>query len=417
MSAEHNSEVTPKSSVVIDARIAADYRYVAQGHAHAVFEYVGRDTTGKFSPLSTSYLRLRKTSAATSTTMKNVDAAVWCPLPVTVSSSPITWMDLDAAVRLEFFKGIADAATRRAWSDDIEEHHSWNLVRVTTEALEIFESLMRSDEEFLREGRKDGRVVSFMEGYGRLSRVDAKASEGGRDTFVIELKPKSGISLTSRDGTVTSRFALHQRLKVAKGERDAESAYNPLDLFSGDVERIRKAVDALFACPQNNLRIFANSYVLFSEKTNAFASDTAGIRTLRMLQGILPEMIAGARDIFDFILLKQRLDVIGYSRAHALACEIATHTHVTPPADSIAALRDFIIAQIAKDCSVIFTAHFGGDTDADADANLRAARVRLDDGTTIQCAYTAQIIDISIKSLAKTSHWLALDRAVSVSLE
>ena len=71
-----------------------------------------------------------------------------------------------------------------------------------------------------------------------------------------------------------SRFVLLQQLyqlgQVKKGwvnpsKRIQLSEYDPLDLFSNDEERMRKAVSKLFACPQNNLRIWYNDSPLVSQ--------------------------------------------------------------------------------------------------------------------------------------------------------
>lgn len=104
----------------------------------------------------------------------------------------------------------------------------------------------------------------------------------------IEIKPKAGyrafsplVVPTRRAKFTTTRFALHQRLycegKLKKdwmGESDntahkAElaSSYDPLDLFSSDILRIKRALCALFVSPQNNLTIRVNESVLVSEQS------------------------------------------------------------------------------------------------------------------------------------------------------
>ena len=101
--------------------------------------------------------------------------------------------------------------------------------------------------------------------------------------FSIEIKPKAGylsfsplVDPESRTKYQQSRFVLLQKLyqqgQVQKNwttaagpasqdpaEHDSIhiSSYDPLDLFSGIPQRVSKAVDALFDCPQNNLKIWS----------------------------------------------------------------------------------------------------------------------------------------------------------------
>ena len=77
----------------------------------------------------------------------------------------------------------------------------------------------------------------------------------------VELKPKCGFLPASPCirhpiQRRVSRYQLHQRLKLAQGSISQLSGYDPLDLFSGDDERVDAALAALLAQPQNNLRLF-----------------------------------------------------------------------------------------------------------------------------------------------------------------
>jgi hypothetical protein len=79
----------------------------------------------------------------------------------------------------------------------------------------------------------------------------------------VELKPKCGFlpssaCIASRHGIKreVARYQLHQQLKLAQGKISAVSAYDPEDLFSGVPSRMQTALAALFAQPQNNMRLF-----------------------------------------------------------------------------------------------------------------------------------------------------------------
>ena len=45
-----------------------------------------------------------------------------------------------------------------------------------------------------------------------------------------------------------------------QGKVKKRSAYNPLDLFSGDLLRMQQALRDLIACPQNNFRLFVGAW-------------------------------------------------------------------------------------------------------------------------------------------------------------
>ncbi|KAG5456188.1 MAG: inositol-pentakisphosphate 2-kinase-domain-containing protein, partial [Olpidium bornovanus] len=89
----------------------------------------------------------------------------------------------------------------------------------------------------------------------------------GEPTLSVEIKPKWGFLPTSRfmhpelapAKSATCRFCMHQALKYPDNPA-RRSAYCPMDLFSGDEGRMRKAVEDLQRTPQNNFRLYANGF-------------------------------------------------------------------------------------------------------------------------------------------------------------
>ena len=83
--------------------------------------------------------------------------------------------------------------------------------------------------------------------------------------LVIEIQPKWGFlpdsPLIKEDSIKrkVSHFQMMQRLKLKNGQITKISNYNPPDLFSGNKERILKAINDIIENPQGNLKVFRNS--------------------------------------------------------------------------------------------------------------------------------------------------------------
>lgn len=100
--------------------------------------------------------------------------------------------------------------------------------------------------------------------------VESRASE---PTFSVEIKPKCGFIPTSsyikKEHFVklsTCHYCMLQRTKVAEGKYTRPSQYCPVNLFSGDINRVFFALQSLVLDPQNNLRIFKDGFPIFTEE-------------------------------------------------------------------------------------------------------------------------------------------------------
>ncbi|XP_066553953.1 inositol-pentakisphosphate 2-kinase isoform X1 [Amia ocellicauda] len=92
-----------------------------------------------------------------------------------------------------------------------------------------------------------------------------------RPPLCIEIKPKCGFLPFSRHVTKevkrkVCRFCMHQHLKLANGKWKRMSKYCPLDLFSGNKQRMYLAIKHLLEEAQNNLKIFKNGEPIYSCK-------------------------------------------------------------------------------------------------------------------------------------------------------
>ncbi|XP_056129798.1 inositol-pentakisphosphate 2-kinase [Lampris incognitus] len=90
----------------------------------------------------------------------------------------------------------------------------------------------------------------------------------------IEIKPKCGFLPSSRNvskdiKTKMCRFCMHQHYKVANGRWKRPSLYCPLDLFSGNKQRMYLAIRHLMDEPQNNFKIFKGGECIYGGKEDS----------------------------------------------------------------------------------------------------------------------------------------------------
>ena len=402
---------TSAAEIRVTADDVAHYAYAREGNAHVVFRY-----TGPRPELRGALLRLLKTPAGgrgdRAWRCHAVDALVWG-----ADRDEASWTTLDAAARDAFFADAPTTSGRAGWRDDRA------VARVDGDALNMLALKMTRDaaREAARAEGRDGRVANAAEAFGQLSEVAAETShvfeDDAENAWVIEIKPKSFVGAII-DGKRAWRFPAHQRLKVARGERTSASSYVPVDLLGGDAD-VRRACEALMARPQNNLRVTRGARVLVDAR-----GVTADADVVSTLSRVLPNLVMDARDVFEFIFhhqlrggddaVKTYRDVHESVERLSAACQRAGEVSD----DLLERLRLFVLGQMAKDCSVLFTVTFDvnvSDIDSSGDDFVRFATFIDANGATRTCAYRAQIIDASLKSLAKTSAWLRLAEDIDAS--
>lgn len=234
----------------------------------------------------------------------------------------------------------------------------------------------------------------------------------------IEIKPKCGflpkknilkfqkIQKTFEIKSQISRYVLHQHLKRKQNKIINISSYDPLDLFSNNLNRIKKAISSLIENPQNNLRIFINgkntnpkeilneyiinklaiflhknkvlNYILKAQKLDRFNIENVAKIYFHHLPQI--DIISTLRNIFNIneaprefenflLVLIKRLDLIlDSSRFHYISRSYRKY-HRTLETDiykqinnfklcplwCLFIVRDFLIATTFKDCSLMIS--------------------------------------------------------------
>ncbi|MQL86117.1 hypothetical protein Taro_018640 [Colocasia esculenta] len=172
------------------------------------------------------------------------------------------------------------------------------------------------------------------------------------------------------------------------------SEYDPLDLFSGSRDRIRKAIMGLFHCPQNNFRVFFNGSLAFGvlggmmEKSEISTDETCKQNEAfeNMLKAVILtengqclmsflELVGEAiftSEIMAHLLEVQKLDLLDIEGAiHAyyniisqpcLVCKNlsddellnrCSSLHSLTLEESLEIVKTYLIAATAKDCSLM----------------------------------------------------------------
>lgn len=234
-----------------------DWKYLAEGGKHVIFSYHGKDEMfhGKI-------LRVCKDTLWSGTQLFTYNCYV---------------SHFDAIKRC--LQGGLDNSQGGNYFDDTR-FLNVDRKKIESMALKVLESNVipqgRKSDWRLRMGIKDchSSPVLLMPNYRFFP-----------NSISIEIKPKGGYLATSplvnSSNTCKykfSRFQILQELSyrgiISKGWMKGpnlihKSEYDPLDLFSGNFERIRKSICALFSCPQNNLKVCDGAYMLFGDRCAA----------------------------------------------------------------------------------------------------------------------------------------------------
>ena len=450
-----------ESSATLGAAAAAGWAYLAEGGAHLVLER--RDVADDDPNVAGRVLRLRKTKTEPSSFGEDVardgarddaleprsnaltDASLWASHPGfenARSAEDRSWAFAHNVMRPLLGDRFVDPgafapvdhAFLRAVADAVEP------ARPRARC-----ALSRIDPAATR--------AALAPDARRVDRVRVGAEDGGAaaidaDWFSVEIKPKCGFALPG-DPESTSRFAMHQALRVRSGEVRRVSAYDPLDLFAGcddsrestireSTTRRVRALRALADAPRNNLRVARRGFSWpgfrdttrldsdsgeSSESLDAFVSRTDGPAT-----GQEAKRLGGAARLLDLVndalaasgvlaalLRAQRRDTIGAETAAALY-ESLSSTSSDVVSDDLEKMRDFVVAAVAKDCSVLVAMRGARDDDAfsdDDDGTFALASTAAEGGTSVRYRCRVSVVDVDLKPIANMPKWLATHREIA----
>ncbi|XP_014502609.1 inositol-pentakisphosphate 2-kinase [Vigna radiata var. radiata] len=264
----------------------------------------------------------------------------------------------------------------------------------------------------------------------------------------VEIKPKCGFLPFSRfisEGNAikrrTTRFEMHQILKLHHGEISRLSEYNPLDLFSGSKERIQKAIKGLLITPQNNFRVFLNGSLIlgglggvakntdvciakkFEDELKSVIEVDDGLCTENLLTLVTEALQKSG--VLDKLLDVQKLDSIdieGVIHAYynitseqCMVCKelseeqakIYASLHSASFDESLRIVKDYLIAATAKDCSLMLCFRPRNEEDSGMVYNnvyLESTKQAFD--------FKVYFIDLDLKRLSKVRDYYELDKKI-----
>ncbi|CAK7346330.1 unnamed protein product [Dovyalis caffra] len=425
--------------VKLEKKDAADWSYRGEGAANLVLAYTGSSTDfiGKV-------MRITKTARNGSPKCNSNQSAL-------TEEERLLWRDVEELVKSPTKEIAEQIYTQQVMSPLLGPKHvdAGMRVLVTTEFLECV-------EKNVLEQRPPSRVdVSMVnvESDSVIIMSDHSLFPGGilkdRPCISVEIKPKCGFLPVSKfiaEGNsvkrTTTRFRMHQVLKLHEHEISELSEYDPLDLFSGSKERIHKAIKDLYNTPQNNFRIFLNGSLVFgglgggTKGTNAVVGKAFedvlkgiiqaedGLRTMSFVQ-LVAETVYCSRVLDELLKVQKRdnFDIEGAIHAYynivSQPCAVCqqldearlphrcSSLHSIRMDESLKIVKDYLIAATAKDCSLMisFRPTKGGELGSPY------SHVHLQ-STNQSFNYKVNFIDLDLKPLKKMEGYFELDKKI-----
>ncbi|XP_024946722.1 uncharacterized protein LOC107273612 isoform X2 [Cephus cinctus] len=132
-----------------------------------------------------------------------------------------------------------------------------------SEAIYAFRPEYRRNKEIVEEYATKFPDYTFLP--PSFDTPEAHSDEPAKYTFCVEIKPKQGFLHDQECQFKKCPYCLTQYYKLKNGTVSQRSRYCPLDLFSGDNDRMQNALRGLLESPQNNLKIFKDGIIVYSQ--------------------------------------------------------------------------------------------------------------------------------------------------------
>ncbi|XP_010834292.1 PREDICTED: inositol-pentakisphosphate 2-kinase isoform X2 [Bison bison bison] len=276
-----------------------------------------------------------------------------------------------------------------------------------------------------------------------LARLQTYQFAERRPILCVEIKPKCGFIPSSSDVTHelkhrVCRYCMHQHLKVATGKWKQISKYCPLDLYSGNKQRMYFALKSLLQEAQNNLKIFKNGELIYGCKdarspmadwselahhlkpfffpsnglasgphcTRAVIRELVQMLDLLDIEGLYPLYRRVERYLEEFPEERKTLQIDGpYDEAfYQRLLDLSTEDDGTV-AFALTKVQQYRVAMTAKDCSIMIAlSPCLQDASSDQRPVVPSSRSRF--------AFSVSVLDLDLKPYKSIPHQYKLDSKI-----
>jgi inositol-pentakisphosphate 2-kinase len=315
-----------------------------------------------------------------------------------------------------------------------EEHNpEVSLVEISEDLLLRFQSKL---SDIVLDPKQTHAVI--MPDLTRLFENESKA-------LTVEIKPKwAHMSKSARDDArfqQRCRYCMHQHFKRMNGKIEKVSEFCPLDLYSMDEERMKRALEKLINCPQNNLKLFANGSQISYENI-ADAIRDAIPADGDALDIFIDALVAVFKKVNILETLKRhqkRLSPLEIDDCYKRYCllekrgmlsklheAVSSHDYwikvvhsymgIIPndssEKDDITLLVEFLLLVGLKDLSIMISIAMISDEALKANGDVPNIKVR-----DKVFRYSVKVLDLDIKSPDKIPHYQDLDKRIVAHYE
>ncbi|KAI9359310.1 inositol-pentakisphosphate 2-kinase-domain-containing protein [Zopfochytrium polystomum] len=425
-------------------------------------------------PLAGCVLRLRKRRVQSPPHERNPMSLSPAPTP-SVSPAPASSSSQDPSKKLRRMSSIMSYRMRDIPPLDSEFHFhtvvvqkllgreylgKMEKVQVDSEFIASVATLIETDRLAERRMKTE---VDPTQSVSVLCSDHTVFSESGNtpESVAIEIKPKWGflpqahvIASKSAPKLRTCRYCMYKFVKASKhSDKDLPSTkYCPLDLYSGDEDRMFKALKALAETPLNNMKVFIDGVravhdksidakflasILFGERPHSSREqdddylwkllvkilkrepileklrhhqrrlDRYDIETIHQWYGSL----SSETEVLRPLVPREWEEVLSsYLRSESSRGNIESvgqPEHVTT-ADKIRGIYEFLVSSSLKDCSIIVTVRRRNEPISTGENNSAAIVY----GES-QYEYKIHVVDVDLKPLDKIPSYFEKDRKIA----